>query len=157
MRNVGAADLVRRVQSLRRGTARNRPSDVEAVALSFVRVPSYRGAVDILVEISKEGGVTTHRPAVLRACIKALQLCAGTEGLSFHEAAIRTREQSRLVGRPLPRRAVGSTLLLKGLEAAVAVILNADALDARNLYVAMTRGAQAITVCSKQPIVGPHG
>lgn len=153
MRNVGAPDLVRRVQSLMRGTARKSPTDVEAAALCFVRAPSHRAAVDLLVEIGKEAGVSTHRPAVLRACIKALQLCHGTEGLSFHDAAIRMREQNRLVGRPLPRRAVGSTLLLKGLEADMAVILNAGALDARNLYVAMTRGSKALTVCAPSPIL----
>jgi DNA helicase-2/ATP-dependent DNA helicase PcrA len=75
--------------------------------------------------------------------------------LSFHEAAIRMREQNRLVGRPLPRRAVGSTLLLKGLEAEVAVILNAGALDARNLYVAMTRGSKTLTICARSPILNP--
>ena len=156
MRNVGAADLVRRVRSLVRGTARKPPTEVESVALSFARNPSYRGAVDLLVEINREGGVTAHRPAVLRACIKALQLCDGPEGLSFHDAAIRMREQNRLRGRPLPRRAVGSTLLLKGLEAEVAVILNADALDARNLYVAMTRGSKALTVCACNPVLNPR-
>ena len=155
MRNVGAADLVRRVRSLARGTARNPPTDVESKALHFVRAPSHRAAVDVLVEIGKEAGVSTHRPAVLRACIKALQLCDGTEGLSFHEAAIRMREQNRLVGRPLPRRAVGSTLLLKGLEAEVAVILNAGALDARNLYVAMTRGSKSLIVCTPTPNLNP--
>jgi len=155
MTNVGAANLVGRVQSLSRGTARNPPSDVEQVALAFVRAPSHRTAVDLLVEIGKEGGVRTHRPAVLRACIKALQLCNGTDGLSFHDAAIRMREQNRLIGRPLPRRAVGSTLLLKGLEAEVAVVLNADALDARNLYVAITRGSKALTVCSSRPVLNP--
>ena len=155
MRNVGAADLVRRVQSLMRGTARNPPTEVEETALSFVRSPSYGSAVDVLVEIGKEVGVTTHRPAILRACIRALQLCEGADGLSFQDAAIRMREQNRLVGRPLPRRAVGSTLLLKGLEAAVVVILNAEALDARNLYVAMTRGSKALTVCSSSPILNP--
>lgn len=155
MRNVGAADLVRRVQSLQRGTARNPPTDCEAAAFAFVRAPSHRAAVDLLVEINKEAGVSAHRPAVLRACIKALQLCGGTEGLSFHDAAIRMREQNRLVGRPLPRRAVGSTLLLKGLEAEVAVILNAGELDARNLYVAMTRGSKALTVCAPTPVLNP--
>ncbi len=155
MRNVGAADLVRRVESLTRGTARNPPTEVEKTALLFVRSPSYGSAVDVLVEIGKEGGVTTYRPAVLRACIRALQLCDGTDGLSFQDAAIRMREQNRLVGRPLPRRAVGSTLLLKGLEAAVAVILNANALDARNLYVAMTRGSKALTVCASSPALNP--
>jgi DNA helicase-2/ATP-dependent DNA helicase PcrA len=155
MRNVGAADLVRRVQTLMRGTARNLPSNVEAIALSFVRAPSHRAAIDVLVEIGKEGGVSAHRPAVLRACIKALQLCDGTDGLSLHEAAMHMREQNRLIGRPLPRRAVGSTLLLKGLEAEAAVILNAGSLDARNLYVAMTRGSKSLTVCSRSPVLNP--
>ena len=155
MRNVGAADLMRRVQSLVRGTARKPPTAVESSALTYIHAPSHLAAVDLLVEIGKEGGVSTHRPAVLRACIKALQLCDGNKGLSFHEAAIRVREQNRLVGRPLPGRAVGSTLLLKGLEAEVAVILNASALDARNLYVAMTRGSMSLTVCSHSPVLNP--
>jgi DNA helicase-2/ATP-dependent DNA helicase PcrA len=82
-------------------------------------------------------------------------LCDGSGELSFHEAAIRMREENRLIGRPLPKRAVGSTLLLKGLEAEVAVVLNAGGLDARNLYVAMTRGSKALTVCSQTPILRP--
>ncbi|MHB1328714.1 MAG: UvrD-helicase domain-containing protein [Gemmatimonadales bacterium] len=156
MRNVRATDLVRRVRSLMRGTAQSPPNSAEAVALSFTRAPSHRGAVDVLVEINKQAGIGAHRPVVLRACIKALQLCGGTKGLSFHDAAIRMREQYRMVGRPLPRRAVGSTLLLKGLEAEVAVILDADSLDARNLYVAMTRGSRALTVCSQRPVLNPR-
>ena len=50
MTNVGANDLLRRVQSLSRDTARNPPSDVERVALAFVQEPSYRVAVDLLIE-----------------------------------------------------------------------------------------------------------
>lgn len=153
MRNVGAADFVQRVSSLQRGTARRDATDAESVALAFVRDPSHRRAVDVLVEIGKQVGVTPHRPAVFRACIKALQLCAGTEGLTFQDAAVRIREQNRMVGRPLPQRAVGSTLLLKGLEAEAAVVLNADDLDARNLYVAMTRGSQHLVVCSRSPVL----
>ncbi len=156
MTNVGAADLLRRVQSLIHGTARRPASDVENAALAFVRAPSYRGAVDLLVEIGKEAGVRRYRPAVLRACIKALQTCDGTDGATFHDAVIKMREEHRLIGRPLPRRAVGSTLLLKGLEAEIAVVLNADALDARNLYVAMTRGSVGLIVCSRKPILKPR-
>jgi DNA helicase-2/ATP-dependent DNA helicase PcrA len=155
MTNVGAADLVQRVQSLARGTARNPPTNVEDIALAFSRAPSHRTAIDVLVEIGKQGGVRTHRPSVLRGCIKALQLCDGPDGLSFHDAAIRIREQNRLIGRPLPRRAVGSTLLLKGLEAEAAVIVNASRMNARNLYVAMTRGSKALTVCSPTPVLTP--
>jgi DNA helicase-2/ATP-dependent DNA helicase PcrA len=156
MRNVGADDLLRRVRSLTRGTARKSPSAVENAALTFVRAPSHNTALALLVEIGKDAGVTTHRPAILRACIKALQLCAGTEGLSFHDATIQMREQNRLVGRPLPSRAVGSTLLLKGLEAEMVVILNATDLDARNLYVALTRGSKAIVVCTPTPVLCPN-
>jgi DNA helicase-2/ATP-dependent DNA helicase PcrA len=156
MTSVGAADLVQRVRSLARGSARNPPTDVERVALAFVRAPSHRGAIDLLVEIGKQGGVRPHRPAVLRACIKALQLCHGSDDLTFHDAAVRMREQNRLIGRPLPRRAVGSTLLLKGLEAEVVVVLNADELDARNLYVAMTRGSKALIVCSSSPTLNSY-
>ena len=109
--------------------------------------------VELLVEIGKDAGVRTHRPAVLRAGIKALQSCDGSEGSSFYEAAMRSREQNRLLGRPLPKRAVGSTLLLKGLEADVSVILDAGDLDARNLYVAMTRGSKRLIVCSNTAIL----
>jgi len=155
MTNVGATDLLRRVQSLMHNKARKHPSDVEHRALDFKHSPSYCTAVNLLVEISKEGGVRTHRPAVLRACKKALQLCDGTQGLSFYDATIIMREQNRLVGRPLPRRAVGSTLLLKGLEAEAVVILNAEELDTRNLYVAMTRASRALTICSRSQLLCP--
>jgi hypothetical protein len=155
MANVGAADFVGRVRAIGGGKKGDAPSDAERAALGFVDRPSYLAAVDVLVEMGKQGGVRPHRPAVLRACIRALQLCNGTEGLSLQDAAIRMREQNRLVGRPLPPRAVGSTLLLKGLEGDVAVVLNAAALDARNLYVAMTRGAKGLIICSPQPVLNP--
>ena len=95
----------------------------------------------------------THRPAVLRAAITALQSCDGTERNSFYDTAIRAREQNRILGRPLPKRAVASTLLLKGLEADTSVILNASDLDARDLYVAMTRGSKRLVVCSDKPVL----
>lgn len=155
MANVGAADFVGRVRALGRPGPEAAFGDAERVALDFVRQPNYLAAVDVLVEMGKLPGVRTHRPAVLRACVRALQMCHGTEGLSLTDAAIRMREQNRLVGRPLPRRAVGSTLLLKGLEGDLAVILNADGLDSRNLYVAMTRGSKGLLVCSSAPVLKP--
>ena len=95
----------------------------------------------MLAEINKQSGVSVHRPAVLRACLKALQTCE-SDGGNLLDAAVKMREQNRLIGRPLPKRAVGSTLLLKGLEFEAAVILNASDLNARHLYVAMTRGSK---------------
>lgn len=131
------------------------PNDVESAALAFLAGPSHDAAVDVLLEISRDAGVRVYRPAVLRACFKALQECEARPGLSFYDATVRVREESRLMGRALPRRAVGSTLLMKGLEADVAIILNAEAMNARHLYV-MTRGASRLVVCSKNAILAPQ-
>lgn len=155
MVNVGAADLQRRMDVLSRGTARSEATEVERCALAFIAAPSLKRVADLLALIGDQSGVRAHRPAVLRACMKALQTCDGDDPGGFHEAAVRVREQNRIIGRPLAKRVVGSTLLLKGLEAEVAVILNAPELDAQNLYVAMTRGSKALVVCSPSPILSP--
>jgi DNA helicase-2/ATP-dependent DNA helicase PcrA len=155
MTNVGAADLVRRVDTLTHRTARKEPTDAESAALAFQKERSYRRVSDLLVEINKETGVRTYRQAVLRACHRALQVCSGPEGITFQDAAVRIREQNRLQGRALPRRAVGSTLLLKGLEAEVSVVLGADDLNARNLYVAMTRGSKRLVICARNTELHP--
>jgi hypothetical protein len=156
MTNVGAADMVRRIDTLTRGKARKEATGVESAALAFQQDRTYRRVADLLVEINKEAGVRVYRPAVLRACHRALQACSGQEGLTLQDAAIRMREQNRLQGRLVPRRAVGSTLLLKGLEADVAVVLGADDLNARNLYVAITRGSKRLTICSRNAVLNPN-
>ena len=157
IRNAGAADLARRVESLATGTARNPPLAVEGAALEFVRTPSHSRAADVLLEIAQQPSASSHRPVVLQACIKALRLCECSSHLSFHQAVTKIRDQYRMMGRRLPGRAVGSTLLLKGLEADAVVILDADGMNSRNLYVAMTRGSIALTVCSRREILAPHG
>lgn len=157
MTGLRAAELQRRVDALMRGTARrDTPTEVEASALSFISAPSHRSAANVLENMERRAGVRVFRPVVLGACVKALRLCGTTDGLSFRNAVLGIREQYRHLGRSLPKRAVGSTLLLKGLEAEVAVILDADAMDARNLYVALTRGSKAITVCSRYSILNPR-
>lgn len=153
MTNVGPSELLSRVSSLERGRARKAESSVERAARNFLKERSANAAIDLLVEIGKDSGVRTYRPAVMRACTKALQACRQNETAGFYDAAVCVREQNRLLGRSLPKRAVGSTLLLKGLEAEVSVILDADDLDARNLYVAMTRGSCRLVVCAKNSII----
>lgn len=155
MTNIDVNDLIRRVEMPINGSARKKSTKVEMAARAFQHDKTYQRIADLLIEINKETGVRLYRPAVLRACMRALQICIGENGLTLHEAAIRVREQNRFQGRPLPKRAVGSTLLLKGLEAEVAVVLNADQLDAKNLYVAMTRGSKLLTICSRNPILRP--
>lgn len=156
MTNAGPADLVRRVDSLKSGRARREASAVESAALAFDEGRTHNHIIDLLVEMNKQAGVHVFRPAVLRICINALRSCGAGDAVSFHDAAMQMREQGRLTGRVLPKRAVGSTLLLKGLESEVAVLLDGDSPDARNLYVAMTRGSKRLVICSRSPVLKPQ-
>ena len=153
MTKVEAPEFLRRIETLNRGAARNPASPAEQAALAFTRAPSVVAAINVLEEIKNKSGVRVYRPTILRTCIEALKLCGGAEDVTLDDAAIRIRERNRILGRPLPKRAVGSTLLVKGLEAEVSVVLKADELEARDLYVAMTRGSKALTICSNSPVL----
>ena len=155
MTNAGADHLLKRIASHGNKTSRTPPTELEQAALNFVASPSHAAAVDVLVDMNKQAGVRVHRPEILGACLKALRECASSGERNLHDAAIRMREQNRMVGRRLGRRTVGSTLLVKGLEADVAVVLHACELDAPNLYVAMTRGSKLLVLCSKNAVLNP--
>jgi hypothetical protein len=154
MVNVGANDMITRLATLRAGRALRPASDAEAAALNFEAQPTYAAAGAFLAAINAGGGVRSHRPAVLRGAYNVLKICDNT-GVTPAEAAVTVREQSRLVGRPLAKRTVGSTLLLKGLEAETCVILETDKMNARHLYVAMTRGAKKLVICNRGQILTP--
>lgn len=150
-----ANDMLRRIETLSAGRARKPANSAEQAALDFMATPSWDAAVKVLLTLHEQPQSRVVRPAIFFAAIKALrrtQTCQET----FVESAIAVREESRLFGRPLPKRGVGSTLLLKGLEAEVAVILEGDNLDRLNLYVAMTRGSMQLVVCSEDPVLGRH-
>lgn len=155
MTNVGGTGLLKRVESLKAERNRKVATDLESSAVRFSDSPTYQGVRELLGAMGEQPGVRSHRPGILRGCIRALQMAEAEGGQSFHEAAVSVREQTRALGRPLPRRAVGSTLLLKGLEADVSVILNAGDLNRQNLYVAMTRGSRRLVICSKKQLLEP--
>ncbi|WP_298854970.1 UvrD-helicase domain-containing protein [uncultured Ruegeria sp.] len=153
--NIGSDGIQKRMKSIKNGKSRTEPSDLELLALEVENAPTFSGLARILSCCSAQSGSRCYRPGVLRASLRALSLVQSNPDLSFIDAAVQVREESRAVGRQLPLAAIGSTLLLKGLEADHVVVLNADKLDGRNLYVAMTRGAKTITVCSKNSLLKP--
>lgn len=155
MTSTGGNNLLARVRTLLAGRERVPPSPAEVTAVRLVQEPSYGTIADLLVEINKQHGVRTHRPAILRSALQLLKNCEDNAGLMPAEAAVQERERSRLIGRPLARRTVGSTLLLKGLEADIAVILDPGEMDRRHLYVAMTRGAKRLIICSPEAQLTP--
>ncbi|RWE16966.1 MAG: DNA helicase UvrD [Mesorhizobium sp.] len=155
MTNVGATDLQRRVATLLAERQRKEATETEQAALAFEQERTFKRAVELLVEVSKRPGTRQHRPTVMSAGIRALNAANQDDPLSLHEAALRAREENRFRGRQLPARGVGSTLTLKGLEAEVAVILDVTEMDAKHLYVAMTRGSKMLVVCAASPVLRP--
>lgn len=147
MTKVNSDSFIRRIRTLQAGRATNPPTKAEHAALAFLQASSNHTALSVLSGLQGQKGARKFRPSLLSACIKALHLSGSSEASAFFDAAIRVREQYRQVGRSLPTRAVGSTLLVKGLESDIAVVLDADHLSARNLYVAMTRGSKMLKVC----------
>ncbi len=96
-----------------------------------------------------------YRRELLREMQKAIRAVVQKDAPSLEHAVWLVRNRSRRLGRILPRCSVGTTLLVKGLEFHHAVVLDADAYDARNLYVALTRGSESLTIVSKAPVVYP--
>lgn len=143
--------LIARTRSLYAGRARAEASCIEEITLAYLRAPSHRAAADMLDAFCGTAGVFAFRPDIMRLCSKALR--AVSEATSFHSAVMRERERFRHMPRTMRPRSVGSTLLLKGLEADVAVILEPEKMNAKNLYVAMTRGSKQLVICSSTPIL----
>lgn len=77
------------------------------------------------------------------------------EGGSLADALWTARNRTRFAGRRFARCVVGTTLLIKGLEFEHAIVLDADEMDATNLYVALTRGCRSLTVFSRAPKITP--
>ncbi|HED8873774.1 UvrD-helicase domain-containing protein [Pseudomonas aeruginosa] len=155
MTQVGAAAILPRMDTLRRGTARTPPTPAEAALVAFAATPTYPLAAEALRALTRQAHARVYRPEVLYGCLRAMENAAGG-GCTFVEATVRERERNRHESRQLARRAIGSTLLLKGLEAEVAVISNPENMDARHLYVAMTRGSARLVVCSATPQLAPR-
>jgi DNA helicase-2/ATP-dependent DNA helicase PcrA len=154
MTNVGAAQIPARIESLRHGRARNPATEAEQALVDMVGDRAIERAGAALYAFGEQQGTRIYRPQLLRSAISALRTAASGRR-TLAEAAMDEREKYRHVGRTPSARSVGSTLLLKGLEADVAVILHPERMNARHLYVALSRGASQLVVCSDNPILTP--
>ncbi len=92
------------------------------------------------------GRSKTFRSELLGEMQKTLRLAASMPDTAWDDVAWEVRDSARREGRTLERRLVSRTLLIKGLEFDHAIVLNADELDEKNLYVAMTRGSRTLTL-----------
>ncbi len=154
MTGVDNSALAVRLESLANGRARTPADDREAGCLAFLQNDDWTNVLAVLDAFAAHASHRIFRREVFNAMQDALRK-AGAQGLTLTEASVLVREQRRATGKPMPQRAVGSTLLLKGLEAEHAVILDADAMNARHLYVALSRASKSLTVFSSQALLNP--
>lgn len=158
MTGVDREGIAARAATIAAGRHRAPPEAHELAAIRYREVGDAASLIALFDALEAAQGARTFRPEILRTCIKALQSSGPDVG--FLEAVKRIREQQRVLGRLLPKKAVGSPLLLKGLEGDVAVILDASDFDSdaaknrKNLYVALTRGSRKLVVCSPTHLLG---
>lgn len=75
--------------------------------------------------------------------------------LSYTEIAEKRIDLKRKIGRKIYKRTVSRVLLVKGLEFDHTLIINADELNYKELYVALTRPSRRLSIFSKSEIINP--
>jgi len=109
---------------------------------------------DIMEKVIRNPAMQVYRRELFTEMKRAAQEFATETPTSFEEAAYVARYRTRVNGRKPGNRIISRTLLIKGLEFDHAIVLNADKLQNReNLYVAITRGSQSLTVLSSSPVI----
>jgi hypothetical protein len=103
--------------------------------------------------MERSPGAKLYRRELWQEVKRTLRESIHSDDTPLSQLAWKIRDTGRRFGRKWHRRTVSRTLLIKGLEFDHAVILNADKLDAKNLYVAMTRGTKSLTVLSEHPVI----
>lgn len=97
-------------------------------------------------------GAAIYRRELLDEGLRALRDHDPAEHASIKDAIWLVRNRTRQRGRRLARCTVGRTLLIKGLEFDHVIILAADGLQPKDLYVALTRGTRSLTILARSPV-----
>ena len=129
----------------------------QEVILALLDVASKDDLSSVLIALQRIGqidGAVLYRRELWNEMPRAIEAYQAGNFESLQDAAWQVRDQARRFGRKVEYRTVSRTLLIKGLEFDHAIVLDADQLDdAKNLYVAMTRGVKSLTVLSESPTI----
>jgi hypothetical protein len=113
----------------------------------YLNTPTSGHLKSFFLALKANPEASAYRRDLLYRFLNVLKMHIEGEGATLSEAANLYQREMRHTGRPIShRKLIGTTLLVKGLEYDHAVILDADALDAKDLYVAMTRGSKSLTI-----------
>lgn len=140
---------------LENGTGRFRLTDADHAALELVTNSSYAAVANLLEALRSTAQSRLFRPTIYSAALGALSRASSGRFEALSTAARAERDVRRHQERTAGKMAIGSTLLLKGLEADGCMIMNAHTLNRYHLYVALTRGAKRICIWSETDTLEP--
>lgn len=117
------------------------------LANQYLTGPSSPKLARLMTAIQMNAETSIYRRDLLNRFMKVLRLHEHNTALSLMESAQRYQRDFRHSGRPIRHnKLIGTTLLVKGLEYDHAIILEAESMSPKELYVALTRGAKSITI-----------
>lgn len=129
-------------------------ADLKAFLLLVAEKKDFSPVASTLRIIVNLPDVTIHRKELYWEMIKVAENFDASLGISLYSTAWKIRDCTRKFGRFIDPRVVSRTTLVKGLEFDHVVIVDAgDFDDAKNLYVALTRGAKSLVVCSSKSTI----
>lgn len=129
------------------------PEIVDALA-RVIEDSNNPGLLLLALRICTKAGDILFRKELWQEMQHTLEVYQQGKFESFEDTAWHIRNKARKQGREIGHRLVSRTLLVKGLEFDHVVVVNADDLDdPKNLYVALTRCKQSLTILSRSPIV----
>ena len=156
MTNVAKTATLQRVESILNGQNRTPATNIEQALCDVATNSSRSNILEALQKLELKSGTRVYRKNAFDALKESVSIAINSPTISVFEAASSVRERLRHQGdKRIPNRAIGSTLLLKGLEADHCMILDAQAngMNANNLYVALSRGAKTITIFSRNAYI----
>lgn len=120
---------------------------------SLISTSTSDTAVAFLDALKGMPGTYLFRREMFYAMRSALILRGTMEGYTLGSAVTEVQNKQRHMGRKLPFRCIGSTLLVKGLEFDHAVVVQSVNMSTKDWYVALTRATRTIRIVSSQPVI----
>ncbi|OHV95341.1 hypothetical protein AKG95_19370 [Janthinobacterium lividum] len=155
MTKVSATTLLKRLASIQNGKNKAPAAAHEQAGIDLAASLTYRSVLAFLECLEAQKGVRLFRPSMFYAALKVLRIATTGQASNLLVGVTEYREHRRHFVASVPAITVGSTLLLKGIEADNVFINDTDSMSANNLYVALTKGSRKIIVRSKSLTITP--
>ncbi|MDY7839728.1 hypothetical protein [Aeromonas caviae] len=153
---IGLFNNIKAGDPIQAGRGRTPITSLESALINVLQNSSRNNILAALQQLESKQGAKVYRKAAFSALKDTISLSSSVPDQTILDAVSSIREQLRLHGdRRISRSAIGSTLLLKGLECDYSPIINTDDINAQHLYVALSRGAKSTTVFSHSNLIGP--